>query len=199
MTGGRRPVAGLLAAAALLAGVGCTGEDANSVAAQAKQGDSKNYIAGDGSTEVIAVEDRGEPVELTGTTLDGEEWSSVEARGKVLVVNVWASWCGPCDAEAPDLIAAARDPQIAEIAAFVGVNLNEPAVNGRAQAQAWGLPYPSLSDPDGLSLLALQGKAAAMPSTLVLDAEGRIGARALGPVVRSTLTGLIDDVAGVTS
>ena len=83
--------------------------------------------------------------------------------------------------------------------AFVGINLREPAANGLAQVAAWGHTYPSLSDRAGTSLLALQGKAAALPSTLVLDPEGRIAARVLGPVTASTLRGMLADVLAETA
>ena len=96
--------AGCLAAAAvlLLGGTACT-DDPNSVAAQAKAGDQKGYVSGDGAVETIPEADRAEPVELSGELLDGSAWDIATARGDVLVVNVWGSWCAPCVAEAPDL------------------------------------------------------------------------------------------------
>lgn len=180
-----------LAAGALLAG--CDSD--NSIAAQAKEGSDKGYVAADGRSEIIPAAKRAEPVTLTGTTLDGQSWASTEHRDKVLVVNVWASWCGPCDKEAPELVKVAGDPGVSTLANFVGINLREQPAAGKAQVAAWKLPYPNLSDPGGQSILALQGKAAAMPSTLLLDREGRIAARTLGPVTESTLTGMIEDVA----
>lgn len=182
---------GALAAGAMSLSA-CNG---NSIAEQAKDGDGKGYIAGDGTTELIPLAKRGEPVVLTGPTLDGGTYDSTGHRDKVLVVNVWASWCGPCDKEAPDLVAVATDPAVTAKAEFLGINFREQAQTGAAQAEAWKLPYPNLSDPGGKAILALQGKANAMPSTLVLDREGRIAARVAGPVTRSTLTGLIEDVA----
>jgi len=181
-----------LLAAAGLALAGCSG---NTIADQAKEGSNKGFIAGNGTVEMIAADQRGTPVTLAGTTLDGQAWTSAEHRAKVLVVNVWASWCGPCDKEAPDLVTVSSDPAVTAVAEFVGVNFREEAATGSAQVEDWKLPYPSLSDPGGQAVLALQGKAAAMPSTLVLDHDGRIAARILGPVSTSTLTGMIEDVA----
>ena len=192
--------AGCLAAAAvlLLGGTACT-DDPNSVAAQAKAGDRKGYVSGDGAVETIPEADRAEPVELSGELLDGTAWDSATARGDVLVVNVWGSWCAPCVAEAPDLqkvwseLEAERAP-----VRFVGINFREDPARGAAFAKKAGMTYPSLSDEEsgGVLILALQGKAPTVPTTLVLDREGRIAARVNGPVSASTLRGLVDDVVG---
>src|SRR4029079_12690017 len=97
-----RAAALLMAPLLLVAQSGCS-DDPNSIAAQAKSGNRQGYISGDGNIETIAVGDRKKPVALTGTTLDAKEWSSQEAVGKVAVLNLWASWCPPCETEAPDL------------------------------------------------------------------------------------------------
>ncbi len=190
--------AGCLAAAAvlLLGGTACT-DDPNSIAAQAKAGDQKGYVSGDGAVETIPEADRAEPVELSGELLDGSAWDIATARGDVLVVNVWGSWCAPCVAEAPDLqkvwseLQAERAP-----VRFVGINFREDPARGAAFARKAGMTYPSLSDEEsgGVLILALQGKAPTVPTTLVLDREGRIAARVNGPVSASTLRGLVDDV-----
>lgn len=189
----RAAILAALTAAAALSLAGCTGND---IANQAKAGDGKGYIAGDGTSELIPEAKRGEPVVLTGTTVDGAAYDSSTGRDKLLVVNIWASWCGPCDKEAPDLVAVATDPTVTAQADFLGINFREEATTGKAQVEEWKLPYPNLSDPGGKAVLMLQGKANAMPSTLVLDRQGRIAARISGPITASTLTGLIEDVAG---
>lgn len=191
MSGIARVLVTLGLAAAVL--TGCSG-DPNSVAEQARSGSRKGYISGDGRVEMIPADRRAAPVTLEGTLLDGAAWTSTAARGKPLVVNVWASWCGPCAAEAPVLRSVSEAAEFTGKVGWIGINLREPAPNGLAQVKAWRHTYPSLSDQAGVTLLALQGKAAAMPSTLVLDSEGRIAARILGPVTSSTLTGMIEDV-----
>ncbi len=173
-------------------------DDANSVASQAMAGDGKGYVAGDGTVEQLAAANRGAAVSLAGTTVDGKPWSSSkDAAGKVVVVNVWGSWCGPCVDETPHLqqvwqsYSAAGKP-----VAFVGIDIKESAATAAAFLKANTVTYPSLSDSGsgGQPMLALQGKAAATPSTLVLDRKGRIAARVLGATTVSTLTGLVDDV-----
>ena len=173
---------------------GCT-NDPNSVANQAKSGDRKGYVSGDGSIEKIAVARRGPAVDLAGTTLDGTPWKSADARGKAVVLNVWGSWCGPCVGEAPDLqkawtsLSAAKKP-----VQFMGINIQESPATGAAFMRSRGLTYPSLTDQPGVLILSLQGKAVSTPTTLVLDTSGRIAARVNGPVSATTLTGLVDDV-----
>jgi thiol-disulfide isomerase/thioredoxin len=185
----------LLAAPLLVLSLSACSDDPNSIAAQAKSGNQQGYISGDGNVETIPAADRKKPVALTGTTLDNKQWSSQDVVGKVAVLNLWASWCPPCETEAPDLkkaaeaIAAAKKP-----VAFMGINYRDNPDSGRSTAVRWGIPFPSLDDPAGTTILALQGKVTSPPTTLVLDRTGRIAARVSGPVTASTLSGLVDDV-----
>ena len=173
-------------------------DDANSVASQAMAGDGKGYVAGDGTVEQLAVADRGAAVSLGGTTVDGKSWSTAaDAPGKVVVVNVWGSWCAPGVDETPHLQQVWQSYSTAgKPVAFVGIDIKESAATAAAFLKANSVTYPSLSDSGsgGQPMLALQGKAAATPSTLVLDRQGRIAARVLGATTVSTLTGLVDDV-----
>ncbi len=184
-----------LLSAAVLLGMGGCSADPNSVAAQARAGDQKGYVSGDGAVETIPVDSRSAPVELSGELIDGGSWDSASARGDVVVVNVWGSWCAPCVAEAPDLqevwssFEEAGDP-----VQFIGIDFREDPARGLAFTTKEGITYPSLSDESGVLILELQGKAPTVPTTLVLDPEGRIAARVNGPVSASTLTGLVDDV-----
>ncbi len=186
---------------ALLVGAGTVAvsslsEDPDSVAAQAKAGDRKGYVSGDGTVETIAEADREEPVTMSGALLDGSAWDIDSTRGAPLVINVWGSWCAPCVAEAPELQAAWEQIQDGDTGArMVGIDFREEAERGAAFADKAGMTYPSLSDESGVLVLQLQGKAATTPTTLVLDDQGRIAARVGGPVDTSTLVALVDDVA----
>ncbi|MBM6399918.1 TlpA family protein disulfide reductase [Phycicoccus sp. MQZ13P-5] len=194
MSGRARRAAVVLAATGAVALAGCS-EDPNSVAAQAKSGDQKGFVSGDGSVETIAAADRAEPVTMTGELLDGSAWDIASTRGQVLVLNVWGSWCAPCVAEAPDLQKAWEGQQAKKAPVqFLGIDFREEAERGAAFVRKAGVTYPSLSDEAGVTLLRLQGKAPTTPSTLVLDRQGRIAARVNGPVSTTTLTGLVDDV-----
>lgn len=191
-----RSAVALASVAALLA-LGACSSDPNSISEQAKQGDQKGYVAGDGTLEQIPEDKRLEPIELSGTTLDGAQWSSSSARGKeVVVVNTWGSWCAPCIKEIPDLVKVWDDVQKADKPVqFMGINFREGPERGAALVESMNITYPSLTDEAGTLILAFGRQApATTPATLILDTEGRVAARANGPVSATTLQGLIDDV-----
>jgi thiol-disulfide isomerase/thioredoxin len=182
------------AALAVLLLAGCA---ADPLATQYQNGTNQNYISGDGSLSVIAEADRGPSVEFEGETDAGASVSSADYAGEVLVVNFWYAACPPCRLEAPDLEALAE--QFAgEGASFLGVNVRDQAENARNFAEKWGISYPSVIDAnDGNMLYAFAGTVApnAVPTTLVIDKQGRVAARILGLVSEpSTLEAIINDV-----
>jgi thiol-disulfide isomerase/thioredoxin len=181
--------ASLLAAAAL---AGCS-TGANTVAAQANAGDGKGYVAGDGAIEQIAPDDRRTTIAVHGHTLEGAPLDSTDYRGKVLVLNTWGSWCPPCNAEAPGLQRTWAGFAGSAVQ-FVGIDVREGAAAGLAFQRKMKVTYPSLAWDGGAVLLQLQGKAAATPTTLVLDRQGRLAARISGEAQGSTLRDLVDDV-----
>jgi len=194
--GWRRPALALASVATLVA-LGACSSDPNSIAEQAKKGDQKGYIAGNGAIEQIPADKRLDPVTLEGTTLDGRQWSSTSERGKqVVVVNTWGSWCAPCIEEIPHLEKVWTDVQAAKKPVqFMGINFREGPERGASLAERMNVTYPSLSDKSGTLILAFGRQApATTPATLVLDKEGRVAARANGAVSAATLQGLIDDV-----
>lgn len=154
------------------------------------------FVGGDGSLTVVAHADRQPAPRITGTLLDGTPFDSATLQDTVVVYNVWGSWCAPCRKEAPALEAAAR--ATAGTAQFVGINTRDldPAP-AQAFVRAFDISFPSVFDPDGRELLAFGRHlpASAIPSTVVVDREGRIAARVLGETTEATLKGLVEDVA----
>lgn len=132
------------------------------------------------------------PLDRAVAVLGGDEQLALgDLRGDVVVVNFWASWCGPCRSEQPALNEAAEvlaDEQVS----FVGITVDESAVNATAHEREFDIPYPSLADPDGSFSARFGGVgAAAIPSTLVLDPDGRVALRIMGE------TDALEVVAGV--
>jgi thiol-disulfide isomerase/thioredoxin len=157
----------------------------------------KGYVDGTGVITQLPVSERVKPGAVSGTTLDGDDLSLAEFAGKVVVVNVWGSWCPPCRKEARTLAAASRELE-AEGVQFVGVNTKDSSPEqGLAFERRYDVPYPSFFDPSGRTLLAFNKtlNPSAIPSTVVLDAQGRVAASILGEVPsKQTLVDVVRDV-----
>lgn len=177
----------LVMAAAVLALTACGGAEATESGA--------GFVGGDGSIVVIDPADRQPAPELAGTTLNGEEYLLARDRGDIVVLNVWASWCAPCRAEAPELQEVWTDVQDQGVR-FVGLNTRDSTLAAQRFVETMGLTFPSVQDTDGrLQLLFADSlPPQAIPSTLVIDREGRVAARMLGKVSAATLRGVIDEV-----
>jgi len=180
----------LLAATGLLA-AGCSGATASGTGAS-----DTGFVSGDGTLTVLKESARQPAPSISGDTLSGGRFDLADQRGKVVVLNVWGSWCGPCRAEAPQLerAALALEPRGVQ---FVGLNTRDKPEPAKAFIKRFGLTFPSLSDPDGRLQLGFRDTLppAAIPSTLVIDREGRVAARIIGPLEsESTLTALVEQV-----
>lgn len=175
----------LVAAAAVLALAGCGGSSFH--------GSNDSNVDGTNTVQRIAVDDRKPAVTVSGTTLEGAALSTATWRGQVVVLNYWGSWCGPCVQETPDLKSAWAALQGKGVQ-FLGLDSQESATTGKGFMDANGLTYPSLRWDGGRFLLALKGQVVAPPTTVVLDAQGRVAARVLAPVSQATLVGLVQDV-----
>ena len=186
-----RTVAALLLAVLVLAGCG----DGGGGTGTSPDTTGAGYQAGDGSWTTWDVADRGEPVELAGVTYDGEELDLADWRGDAVVLNFWYAACPPCRAEAPDLAAIHAD-YAADGVRLLGVNPRDDAATAQAFERTFEVPYPSLHDEAARGVAALEGVVPlqAMPTTVVLDAEGRVAGRVLGQIDPAVVRGMIDDV-----
>lgn len=154
------------------------------------------FVSGKGVITRLAAEDRRQPGQVAGETLEGEPVSLADYEGRTVVVNIWGSWCAPCRSEAPDLVEASKELADDGVQ-FLGINSRDL---DRAAAQAFQrrfeVPYPSIYDQKGQTLLAFRGTLSpnAIPSTVVIDDQGRVAASIIGETTKSTLVGLVEDV-----
>lgn len=185
-------LATLLTVGALLL-AGCTSSSGN-------DGGNLGFVQGDGSVKTWTPSERSKPVTLTGTAFDGTKVDTSAWRGDVVVVNTWYAGCAPCRKEAPDLASLSASEK--DGVHFVGINSTDDAGAAEAFQRTFKITYPSISDKSGAVVATLQGvvPVQAVPTTVVLDAEGRVAARVLGSTTKATLAGLVDDVrAGSTA
>ncbi len=142
----------------------------------------------DVETRIIPADDRGDPLRLLGEDAEGTAIDTAELRGQPLVISAWASWCAPCIDEAPILTAAVQDPRMS--AQYLGLRVMDEM--GEPPPVLAALPFPSLIDTDGSVLASIPGvPPRAIPSTTVLDAEGRIAAQRIGPLTPEILDAML--------
>ena len=181
----RMGVATAAVVAALLALSGCATDP---LADKYGNGGAGGYSSSDGTVLEIPAEERADAPSFEGVTDAGLTVSNEDFEGKVLVVNFWYAACGPCRAEAPDLQELYLKHREAG-AEFLGVNTLDEPDTALAFARKYGITYPSVIDGDtGEVRLAFAGQASpsAVPTTLVLDKEGRVAVRFLGQITAPT-------------
>lgn len=147
-------------------------------------------------TEEVAEADRGEPLEFTGMTLDGDSFDIADLRGRVVVINAWASWCGPCRSEMPAFVDthASADP---EDVAVIGLNVSDQPAAAQDFITELGMSFPTVVDREGSILATIPGvPPKSLPSTVILDREGRIASRIIGPTDPIGLARELDRVLG---
>jgi len=177
----RRLVGAVLAVtlAGVLAACSTSGD-----AVSATGGDGYGFVQQRAGQDFVPASGRHAAPALAGKDLDGAELSLASFRGKVVIINFWASWCAPCRAESPGLATLAKqNPTVA----FLGVNEKDSVSSAKAFARDSGTPYRSVVDKLG-TLAAGWPVAPGLPSTFVLDPDGRIAARFTGGVLPEDLT-----------
>ncbi|WP_236246326.1 TlpA disulfide reductase family protein [Streptomyces sp. CC210A] len=180
--------AGAVAAALLI--TACSGDTGKSGG-----GGNTNFVTNAGGISTVAKGERQAPHSLAGETLGGEKLDVADFKGKVVVLNVWGSWCAPCRAEAPHFAKVAKElkPEGVE---FVGINTRDPQKDKALLfEEEFGITYPSLHDPIGK--IVVNGfprgtlSPQSIPSTVVLDRDGKIAARSLKELGEDDLRSLL--------
>ena len=189
----RKLLAALAISALVLTTSACTND---SLADQFRSGDNKNYIAGDGTVTEFALGSRPKAADWSGVTESGEALSSTQLEGVITVMNFWYAGCAPCRIEMPELIQLQTE-FLPEGVQFIGVNVRDSAETSLAFARRIEMNFPSVMDAKtGSVVLGFTGVVTpqAVPTTLVIDAEGNVSARVLGRIDKGILTTLVKTV-----
>ncbi|MCX4455978.1 TlpA family protein disulfide reductase [Streptomyces sp. NBC_01340] len=156
-----------------------------------------NFVAGKDGISTVAKGSRVEAPDLSGPTVDGKQLDVKDYKGKIVVVNVWGSWCPPCRAEAPNFVKVAKDTA-AKGVQFVGINTRDANISlAQAFEKQQGVTYPSLYDPTSKLLLRFKKgtlNLQTIPSTIVIDRDGKIAARTLQALSEDKLREMLDPV-----
>ncbi|MEG3628902.1 TlpA family protein disulfide reductase [Streptomyces poriticola] len=160
-------------------------------------GGDTNFVTGTDGIATVAKGERHQAPELSGETVDGGQLDVADYRGKIVVLNVWGSWCGPCRAEAKNFEKVYQDTKDQGVR-FVGINTRDTSTAAALRfEEEQGVTYPSLYDPSGKLMLRFEKgtlNPQAIPSTLVLDRDGKIASRALQPLTEEKLRKMVDPV-----
>ncbi|MFE7188918.1 TlpA family protein disulfide reductase [Kitasatospora sp. NPDC057541] len=189
----RVAAAAVTAAAAALVLTGCSSSGSSA------GGDGQiGFVTAKGSTiSTVAQGHRQDAPDIGGTTLEGTPTKLSDYRGKVVVMNVWGSWCGPCRSEADDLQRVWEKYKDQGVQ-FLGINTRDPEVkNALRFEQEKGVTFPSIYDPAGTELLKFPKgslNSNTIPTTLVIDREGKLAARALGGQTDDNLESMLQPI-----
>ncbi|CAL9473411.1 TlpA family protein disulfide reductase [Streptomyces pilosus] len=160
-------------------------------------GGNTNFVVGKDGISTVPAGKRVAAPELSGETLEGKPLDVADHQGKVVVLNVWGSWCNPCRAEAKYFAKVSKDYADKGVQ-FVGINTRDGSTTAAlAFEKDFGIPYPSLYDPTGKLMLRFEKgtlNPQAVPSTLVLDRDGRIAARSLTALDEKRLLKMLEPV-----
>ncbi|WP_199779846.1 TlpA family protein disulfide reductase [Streptomyces sp. LaPpAH-108] len=161
-------------------------------------GGDTNFVTGDNGVDTVAPDQRVQAPDLSGKTIDGKHLDVADYRGKVVVINVWGSWCGPCRAEAKYFSKVSKEYADKGVQ-FVGINTRDSnTTQPRNFEKANGITYPSLYDPTGKLMLRFEKgtlNPQLIPSTLIIDRHGKVAARALEQLDDLALREMLKPVA----
>lgn len=136
---------------------------------------------GDDDAHQSALVGRAAPA-LSGTTLDGQPFDLAGWHGSVVLVNLWASWCAPCQREMPLLVSAYSALQDRGLR-MVGVDVRDGAVQARQFLARYGASWPSVTDTGGS--LAVDWGTFGLPETYLVGPDGTVVAKSVGVVTPS--------------
>ena len=161
------------------------------------QGDTFPFVSPGGQTTITYPESDRKPIaDLVGPDLVTDQQVDVDKdfAGKVTVINVWGSWCGPCRAEADDLETVYEQNKDKGVA-FVGINLRDDRQSAKDFVADRKVGYPSIYDFDGATLASMTTPTSVVPTTVVLDSKHRPAAVYLRTVSAEELGAMVSKTA----
>ncbi|TQF07711.1 TlpA family protein disulfide reductase [Kitasatospora acidiphila] len=186
----------LLAAAAT--GVACALAGCSSPGSPAGGGNQGGFVSAKGSAiATVPLGQRKDAPAISGSTLDGPSVSMADYRGKVVVLNIWGSWCDPCRGEAKGL-ESLWEKYRSQGVQFLGINTRDTSpANAVAFEKDKGVTFPSIYDPDGIQILKFPKGSLNpqfIPTTLVVDRDGKLAARVFGGQTADTIESMLRPV-----
>ncbi|MFU8872224.1 TlpA family protein disulfide reductase [Micromonospora sp. SL4-19] len=175
-------------AAAMLAAV-----TAGAALVACSSGSQESRCTSDGLTISCAPDQRSKTPKVSGELLTGGSYDVSQARGQVVVVNFWGSWCAPCRAEADDLEATYQATKASGVA-FLGINVQDSKDKAIAFEEGRAT-YPSLFDPASRQALNFDIPPNSTPATVVLDRDGRIAVVIRRAVTQQELQPVVERIA----
>lgn len=149
----------------------------------------ESFVAGDGVVTFVAQENRSIAPDINGESLLGEK-VFIE-KGKITVINVWASWCSPCRAEAPALQALSEKYPVTQ---FIGILTRDSKDSALAFIRRFEITFPTIADDKILLEFRNSLPVTSIPTTIILDKNRKVAARISGAITVASLSNLIEKI-----
>lgn len=162
---------------------GCTSGGGTSI-------NESSYVAGDGVVTLIKKSDRKAAPKISGESISGN-MVSIES-GKAALINVWASWCSPCRAEAPTLEELSKKYPSVQ---FAGLLTRDSKDSANAFIKRFDITFPTIADDKILLGFRSSLPVAAIPTTFLLDKQGKVAARISGEVTYSAVSKILEELS----
>lgn len=160
-----------------------------------KSDSETGFVSGDGTSVFLKNNERIFAPSFEKTEFLNNPVDLNNLKNKVVLVNVWGSWCSPCRKEAPELEELFLKFKNKNVV-FVGINIRDSKVAANKFIENFNITYTNIYDRDGILLLGFKDSlpANAIPSTILIDKNGKVAARQLGPIDKSLIQGFIEEL-----
>jgi thiol-disulfide isomerase/thioredoxin len=153
------------------------------------------FVSGNGTSVFLNKTERKPAPELKDVEFLSSEINLNSLKNKVVLINVWGSWCSPCRKEAAELEELYLKNKANNVE-FIGINIRDSKISANRFIENFSITYPNIFDRDGKLLLGYKDSLPpnAIPSTILIDKNGLVAARQLGPIDKSLIQGFISEL-----